>query len=77
MAKKQKPVTVQSVIEDLLAEGPLVGLYFVVGINILHEQVSSMTNEEITEMFSGLINPNRIRQNVNTIHDRVNNFSTE
>lgn len=74
MAKNKKPVTVQSVIKNLLNEGPLVGFYFVLAINFFKESIDKMTDEELKEYGAGLIHPDRIRQNVSTMHYRLNNF---
>jgi hypothetical protein len=60
-------------IKNLLNEGPLVALYFTIGINFLKEKIDEMSDEEITEMFTKLMHPDRVRNNVNYIYKALNN----
>jgi hypothetical protein len=59
-------------IKDLLAEGPLVALYFSVGITVLKEQIDGMTDEEISAMFGKLLHPQRVRDNVEYVYNGLN-----
>jgi hypothetical protein len=59
-------------IKDLLKEGPLVALYFSVGIDVLNDKIQSMSNEEIVEIFSKLLHPDRVRKNVKYLSDKLN-----
>ena len=59
-------------IKDLMKEGSLVALYFSTGITFLHEKIESMSDEEISEMFSGLLHPERVRKNIKYLFDELN-----
>lgn len=59
-------------IKDVLNEGPLVALYLVTGVNILKEKIDSMSDEEIGKMFEHLLRPSRVRDNINTLYQRLN-----
>ncbi|MDR1119429.1 MAG: hypothetical protein LBM08_00750 [Dysgonamonadaceae bacterium] len=63
-----------SVIKDLMAEGPLVSLYLFAGIEALKEKIDKMSNEEIVKMFTQLLHPDRVRGNINTIYERLGNW---
>lgn len=67
-----KNQTLDDIIKDLLKEGPLVALYFLSGINLLKESIGEMTNEEIKDMFSGLLHPDRVRKNVDHLFEKMN-----
>lgn len=64
--------SLDDIIKDLLKEGPLVALYFLTGINLLKESIGEMTNEEIKDMFSGLLHPDRVRKNVDHLFEKIN-----
>lgn len=64
--------TLDDIIKNLLKEGPLVALYFLAGINLLKESVGKMTTEEIKDMFSGLLHPDRVRKNAEYIFNKMN-----
>jgi hypothetical protein len=70
--KQTKPDNLDNRIKDLLLEGPLVALYFVTGINMLKERIDSMTDEEIVKMFSKLLHPQRVRENVEHLYIKLN-----
>lgn len=59
-------------IKDALQEGPLVALYLVTGVNQLKEKIDSMSDEEIGNMFEHLLHPSRVRDNINTLYQRLN-----
>ena len=59
-------------IKDLMKEGPLVALYITTGISVLNEQIEKMDDKEITEMFSSLFHPNRVRANVKYLYEELN-----
>jgi hypothetical protein len=61
-------------IRDLMAEGPLAALYFTAGINVLREQVDTMSDEDVTTMFSSLLHPGRVRSSVDYIYKVLNNL---
>jgi hypothetical protein len=69
--KKQE--NADSKIKNLLNEDPLVAFYFVIGINFLKEKIDKMSDEEIIEMFSKLMHPDRVRNNVDYIYNALNN----
>lgn len=70
--KNPYPVkSVQGIIVDLLAEGPLVGFYFSAAIMVLKETIDGLSDKELSEMFEHLLHPDRIRSNVNTIYERL------
>jgi hypothetical protein len=68
----EKRENVESKIKNPLEEGPLVALYFTVGISFLKEEIDKMSNEEITEIFSKLLHPDRVRNNVDYIYNALN-----
>ena len=74
MAKRK---TIDDRILELLKEGPLVGFYFNVAVSVLKNHISSMTDEELAEMFGYLINPCRIRNNVGEMYNRLNDIKEE
>lgn len=70
--KKEKRESLNDRIKDILGLGPMAALYFVVGIDLLKEKLDGMTNKEVTEMFANLLHPDRVRNNVDTIHKKLN-----
>lgn len=74
--RKQMPEhkSLDTRIKDLMAEGPLVALYFTTGINILKEQIDIINDEEVASMFGGLLHPVRVRGNVDYIYKVLNNL---
>ncbi|NDV80775.1 hypothetical protein [Bacteroides sp. 51] len=64
-------------IKHLLAEGPLVALYFLIGINILKDTIDNMKDEELTSMFEGLMHPERVRKNIEHLYDKMNTNKTK
>lgn len=74
MTKRKNPypeTTIQGIITDLLAEGPLVGLYFSVAIMLLKEKIDEASDDELLDLFAGLLHPDRIRLNVNYIFEKL------
>lgn len=61
-------------VKDLLCRGPLVALYFNVGITVLKDRISNMSDEELAKMFENLLAPRRIRDNIEEIYNRLNNI---
>jgi hypothetical protein len=61
-------------IKDLLKEGPLVALYFDTGIAALKEKIDEMSDEEVSKIFENLLNPERVRNNVEYIYNKLNNL---
>jgi hypothetical protein len=73
MKKKQtKPDNLDTRIQDLLAEGPLVALYFTTGIGVLKELIDAISDEDIVKMFSTLLHPQRVRNNVEHLYKKLN-----
>ena len=62
--------SIQGVIVDLLAEGPLVGFYFSTAVLFLKERIDNMPDEELEAEFGGLLSAERIRHNVGAIARR-------
>jgi hypothetical protein len=69
---KQKQKNLDDCIKDLLAEGPLVALYFSVGITVLKEKMDAMSDDEIADTFEKLLHPQRVRNNVEYIYNKLN-----
>lgn len=69
-----KRTTIDDRIQELLKEGPLVGFYFNVAVSVLKDHISNISDEELAEMFAFLINPQRIRNNVEEMYNRLNNI---
>jgi hypothetical protein len=61
-------------IKDLMREGPLVALYFKVGIDVLQATTSQMSDEELFEMFGSLLSTDRLRGNIRVIYNRLNDL---
>ncbi|MDC1809083.1 hypothetical protein POZ03_01245 [Bacteroides uniformis] len=72
-----KRTTIDDRILELLKEGPLVGFYFNVAVSVLKDHISNMSDEELTKMFGFLLNPQRIRKNVEEMYNRLNNIKEE
>ena len=74
MAKRK---TIDDRIFELLKEGPLVGFYFNVAVSVLKDHISNMSDEDLAKMFGFLLNPQRIRNNVGEMYNRLNDISEE
>lgn len=74
MAKRK---TIDDRILELLKEGPLVGFYFNVAVSVLKDHISNMSDEDLAKMFGFLLNPQRIRDNVGEMYNRLNDISEE
>lgn len=74
MAKRK---TIDDRILELLKEGPLVGFYFNVAVSVLKDHISNMSDEDLAKMFGFLLNPQRIRNNVGEMYNRLNDISEE
>jgi hypothetical protein len=61
-------------IKELMREGPLVALYLNVGIIVLQETTAKMGDEELRAMFGGLIHPDKLRENIRVIYNRLNDL---
>jgi hypothetical protein len=59
-------------IKNLLDEGPLVAFYFTISINFLKEKIDKMSDEEIAEIFTPFLLPDRVRDNVDYIYKALN-----
>jgi hypothetical protein len=70
--KRTEPDNMDARIKDLLAEGPLVALYFTMGISVLKEQIETMKDEEIIQMFSSFLHPQMVRNNVKYLFNQLN-----
>lgn len=71
MAKRK---TLDGCIRRLLREGWLVPLYFTHGINVLKEEIDTMSDEDIYKKFSGIFAPKMIRGDITYISTTLNNF---
>jgi hypothetical protein len=67
-----KNYSLDDIIKNLLKEGPLVALYFWVGISLMKEVVEEMTDEDIIVMFSKLFHPDEVREKVEYIFNKMN-----
>lgn len=74
MAKRK---TIDDRILELLKEGPLVGFYFNVAISLLKDHISNMSDEDLAKMFGFLLNPQRIRNNIGEMYNRLNDIKEE
>lgn len=74
MAKRK---TIDDRILELLKEGPLVGFYFNVAVSVLKDHISNMSDEDLAKMFGFLLNPQRIRNNVGEMYNRLNDIREE
>lgn len=74
MAKRK---TIDDRILELLKEGPLVSFYFNVAVSVLKDHISNMSDEDLAKMFGFLLNPQRIRNNVGEMYNRLNDISEE
>ncbi|MCE8595747.1 hypothetical protein [Bacteroides hominis] len=74
MAKRK---TIDDRILELLKEGPLVGFYFNVAVSVLKDHISNMSDEDLAKMFGFLLNPQRIRNNIGEMYNRLNDIKEE
>lgn len=74
MAKRK---TIDDRILELFKEGPLVGFYFNVAVSVLKDHISNMSDEDLAKMFGFLLNPQRIRDNVGEMYNRLNDIREE
>lgn len=72
-----KRKTIDDRILELLKEGPLAGFYFNVAVSVLKDHISKMSDEELAKMFENLLNPQRIRNNVEEMYNRLNGVREE
>lgn len=72
-----KRKTIDDRILELLKEGPLVGFYFNVAVSVLKDHISNMADEDLAKMFGFLLNPQRIRNNIGEMYNRLNDIKEE
>lgn len=72
-----KRKTIDDRIFELLKEGPLVGFYFNVAVSVLKDHISNMSDEDLAKMFGFLLNPQRIRNNIWEMYNRLNDIKEE
>lgn len=75
--KKRRRPSMDDRIKALLNEGPLVALYFNVALMVFKDCISNMTDEELGKMFENLLHPERIRENIKDMYNKLNNIRDE
>lgn len=61
-------------IKELMREGPLVSLYLKVGIDVLQEQTTQMSDDDLYTMFGSLLSVERLRGNIRVLYNRLNDL---
>lgn len=69
---KQKNKSLDDLIKGAMKEGPLVAMYFKMGIEALKEKLDSQSDEEIRKLFGGFLNADRIKGSVEKIYNHLN-----
>jgi hypothetical protein len=69
-----KETDLDSRIKDFMREGPLAALYLKIGIDVLQEVTSKMSDEELYVMFGSLLPVERLRGNIREAYNRLNDF---